>query len=113
MAAASSSGAQNLGGYVLNRFFHNLLYHPRFTSLPKGGLRLRLLSVGKERDIQSTKQKTDTTTTVFTKTAGRKKVETESQDSHLGIGYRQADQRSKESKPRRKGKAEKTVFMCN
>ncbi|CAB4272139.1 unnamed protein product [Prunus armeniaca] len=41
---------------------------------------------------------------------GRKRVETESQDSHPGIGYRQADQRSKESKPRRKGKAEKTVF---
>lgn len=31
----------------------------------------------------------------FTKTAGRKRVETERQDSHPGIGYRQADQRVK------------------
>lgn len=35
----------------------------------------------KERNIQSTTQRTDTTTTVFTKTAGRRRVETESQDS--------------------------------
>lgn len=71
---------------------------------------------GNERDIQSTKQRTDTTTTVFTKIAGRKKVEIKSQDSHPSIGYRQADQRLKESKPRRnpgKWKVEKTVFMCN
>lgn len=36
--------------------------------------------------MKSTKQRTDTTTTVFTKTAGRKRVETESQDSHPVIG---------------------------
>ena len=43
-------------GYVLNRFFHNLFYHP--TSIPKGGLRLGLLSGKRKEVFQSTKQRT-------------------------------------------------------